>query len=649
MKTKLYSKLTLQFALFVLCLLANSVLSAQNATRSLPFGIGRNCGAGTATTATSDSVKVYNFNDVTNSFTSLYAGKPVLNTPGFSPYSGSIAFNPQDQKMYYIVTTTGSNSSIFVWTPNTTPSGLSRTYNYSTQFIVGLDFDPTTGTGYQLEFNGSTPPYVISIRKVNFATNYFGPSDTLILPPGKNIYKQSGDVVFTPLGQLYFAFDNKLFQVDYSNYGPGAKLNTTFIDTLALGNVLLGMTYAQGKFIASCQNSGNTTCSFKEIDISSGTAVINNITLPAGVTQYTGTDLASMITGIGVAKKVTSVTSLSATSYLVTYDVKLKSYGNNNLTNVQLTDSIAKVFGAAFVSASVSAFGTLPAGLTINPSYNGKTNCNVFVGGATSTLNATPADSAIVRLTVTLNNPNVNTIYYSTAVASAQSAFFSTTVSDSSNNNAFLTPDINFNSVPDEANEDIPTPLQLNNWTTLATRLVDFNASLSGTNAGIRFMLENGGEPLTIEIQRSLGANLFESIYSTSVAAGQRTVQSNWVDKDFDKTKTNFYRLKITKADGSFFYSDVAKVAYVPALGSVEIGPNPFTKSLTIQLQLNQNDQVQYTLVGINGKVISEGKKAGQKGDNRIVIDNLPDIPPGMYLLQLNVGNEHHIRKVVKQ
>ncbi len=626
----------------------SATLQAQNATASLPIGIGRNCSTGTATTHASDSVKVFTFNDATNSFTNTYGCKPNLQSPGFSPYSGSLAFNPQDQKLYYIETTNGVNSYIYRWTPNTSPSSnFAYSYSYTNRYIVGLDFDPVTGNGYQLEFNGSTAPYVISIRKVNFAAGTFGPSDTLNLPPGKNIYQQSGDVVFTPLGQLYFAFDNKLFQVDYSNYGPGVKLNTTYIDTLRLGNTLLGLTYAHGKFIASCQNSGNTSCAFKEIDISSGAAVISPITLPTGST-YTGTDLASMITGIGVAKRVAGVTNLSATSYLVQYDIKIKNFGTANLTNVQLTDSIKKVFGAVFVSANVAAVGTLPSGLTINPLYNGNTNCNIFTGGAGSTLAATPTDSATVRVSVTLNNPNLTTTYYSTTMGYAQNSIFATSVSDSSNQSTFLFPDTDFNSVPDDANEDIPTPLNFSIIATLPVSVVDFAAAPTGKTVTVNCSLFNNDGTMQIQVQKSKNGTEFEDMTASNAEAANSIKQYRWVDNNPLHDNINYYRLKFTKQDGTSFYSAIAKAAFAKTLVELQASPNPFMQAVNVDITLNTAEKINYSLINLNGKVVASGTKAGAIGANKIMVDNLTALSPGIYLLQLTIGDEVYNRKIMK-
>lgn len=648
MKTKFYPKPLFKLVCFaILCLFAEGA-AAQNATAALPMGIGRTCGKGTATFATTDSFKVLSYNDATNTLSNVYSCHPKLATPSFSPYSGSIAFNPQDQMLYYIETTNGTNSYIYRWQPNTCPTdSLIPAYAYTDKYIVGLDFNPVTGDGYQLEFNGATAPYVVSLRKVNFGTGTFGPSDTLVLSGGKKIYQQSGDIVFTPLGQLYFAFNNKLFQVDYSNYGPGAKLNATYIDTLKLGNTLLGLAYAQGKFIASLQNGNNSTCSFKEIDISTGTAVINSVTVPL---SFTGTDLASLLTGIGVAKNISAVAPWSSGRWIIQYDIKVKNYGNTNLTNVQLKDSLPAAFGSVFTSAYVEAVGTLPAGLTLNPFYDGNSDPYIFTGGAsgsvTSTLKATPPDSATVRVTAILTNPVISQTYKNTAIAYAKEQAFGKVVTDSSNYDPGLRPDPNNNSVPDDASEDLPTPLTINNYIFLSNNIVDFNAAFMRSAIGMHWKIQNAENGLKMNVQKSTDGVHFVTI-GRLISTGDNAKDYNWTDGN--PADINYYRIECLPSNGATFYSNIVTLAKKDqGRTEVQISPNPFRQAINFNILLKQKNRIVYKLIDFHSRVVATGEKIGQAGENRFTINNLERLPAGPYLLQAIAGDEMINKVIIK-
>src|SRR5450432_2862265 len=244
---------------------------AQPATVSNPMAIGQNCGGG------GNNFKTFTYDTTLRKLTQIGSNcNPSLQSPGFNPGGGSIAFSPKDQKLYYIETTTGNNSIVWSWTPGTCPvSNQAPIYTYSSTFIVGLEFNPITGDGYQLEFSTGSAPYTVYLRKVTS----FGPplvagaAQQIIFPSGKNIYQQNGDIVITPTGKMYFVLDNKMFSLDYSTYGT-STLNANYIDTLknGAGNSVIGLSFANGKFITSVTNSGST-CFYNQVDISSGAAV----------------------------------------------------------------------------------------------------------------------------------------------------------------------------------------------------------------------------------------------------------------------------------------------------------------------------------------------------------------------------------------
>lgn len=648
MKLKIYSKTFIKIAVVALMNFVFLNARSQNAVKSTPLGIGKACGTN------KDSFRLLTYDDPTNTLTVSYKCKPSLgggtpSGPGFSSSAGSIAFNPKDQKVYYIATTTGNESFVYSWVPNLCPATTQvYDYYYSTQFVVGLDFDPlsTTGDGYQLEFTGSAAPYNLFLRKVNFASNYFGPSVQITLPAGKKIYQQRGDIIFTPQGALYFAFDDKLFNVNFSNYGSGS-VTASYIDTLAFasGYHLTGISYANGKFIGSAQNSGSG-CTFKEIDISSGTASMTNVALSNG--SYTAIDMATLINGIGVAKKIYSVAPWGATKWIVQYDIKIKNFGNSILNNVQLVENLTAVFGAMVSNVSLAAVGTLPAGLTLNGSFDGTTNTNIFVGGSSSILNTSPADSATVRVTFVLNNPSTTTTYYSSSIGSATDKLFGTSISDSSNNDTGLRSDLNANGVPDDANEDIPTPLKIANWIFLANNILDFNGNYKDKKVNLHWTLTNTEEGLIAGVQRSSNGKDFQTLAVVPIKESSLQETYTWMDNS-PFANDNFYRIEFKRKNGSLFYSEVLPITIKSARTmDLLVSPNPFGDNVYFSVNLERPQKVQYRLLSMDSKLMASGTKTGEVGNNKFNIENLSALPRGTYLLQTIIGDETLHKVIIK-
>ena len=178
---------------------ATSVL-AQPATVSVPVGTGYTTCAGT----THRHMEL-NFNGTTNTLSNGVNCLPVLGAPGYSSTAASVAFNPADGMLYYTrFTGSPTNSYIWRWDPKTCgPTTSPAPYQtYLNQIVAGYAFDPS-GTAWQINFTGATAPYGLTLQKVDFSTGTVGAQQTIILPAGINIWSQTGDIVYSPSGQLF--------------------------------------------------------------------------------------------------------------------------------------------------------------------------------------------------------------------------------------------------------------------------------------------------------------------------------------------------------------------------------------------------------------------------------------------------------------
>ncbi len=159
MKNDLVTRSNLKhFAVVFLCaiLLHTNIAYAQPATVTIPVGIGSPCN-----NTSLDSLKYYNYNDVTNVLTHRSNCKPNLVAPGFSDNFATIQFNPFDGYLYFGQITVASGqytTHIYRWLPTTCPNGaaLAKYQTFDNQLVVGIEFDQATGLGYQINFVDTT-------------------------------------------------------------------------------------------------------------------------------------------------------------------------------------------------------------------------------------------------------------------------------------------------------------------------------------------------------------------------------------------------------------------------------------------------------------------------------------------------------------
>lgn len=638
----------------LLCLLIMSVLRSHpvqgQATVAMPLAMGADCGGG------GNNFKVLNYNTATRTLTSVSNCAPDLYDPAtgsvFSPSGGSISFNPVDQMVYYIETTDGNNSVIWRWTPGTCPTNqLAPIYSSSTDFIVGLEYNTEYANGYQVEFSGSSP-YTVSLRRVTgFNSAGLGPLVPITFPPGITINSSSSDYVITPTGKMYLIMDDQAFSLDYSTYDAG------YLNAVSMGsfnyqpNYIIGLAYANGKLIGSSSRSGRN-CSYKEIDFAAGTPgnpIVNTVTGPQGSAAgktFTAWDMATMITGVGAAKKVSSVTTVGNGQYKVQYDVKVRNYGNVNLVNVQVADDLKKVFGASvLVSASAAGVGTLPSGITVNPAYNGSTDINLLAAGCT--MKASPPDSATIRITAIIQNPILNFTYLNSAIASANGALFNKFVTDSSMNSSALEPDPNGNAVPDDPGEGVPTPLRLADWVTLANAISDFNGASNTLGNYLHWTLQNQQAGSTIQVLRSSNGRDFTPQTSVIQQPGSNADYS-WQDSHLTAS-VNYYRILLITPSGEKIYSETVALRNTGAgSDALLVSPNPFRQSVNLTLQLPAAGKVEYRLIDLTSRVLQTGQFSGQPGFNSFTISQLGQVPAGTYILQILSGNDRYVKKLIK-
>lgn len=461
---------------FLLSIASIQFALAQSATKSYPFAVGRvSCGSGT------QQIHFYNYNGATNTIQNAHTGvagnlvnncvpqlrigSPANGTQRFTSNLSSVSFNPKDHRIYFLWTRLTAPVTTYAWSwpvgtcPGTAANKLDTVRSFPAD-ILGVAFD-NNGNGYLLEFTGEPNgvPHKAMIRSIDFTTGVLGGADTLNLTGGAKIYQTgSGDVAMSPSGQMFFVVDNKLFTPNYAAYtGTGSFLTGTYIDTVRTSNNFVGLTYAEGETIAAYSGGG---CPFEEINpLTAANAPITKNNAPTNV--YQTVDFATVVSGVGAAKSLVSVTPTGTPNqYDVVYDIVIKNYGNMDVTGIQVKDTLSNINGALNVSNVSVTIPVNPNGYTVNPLYTGigplATNYNLLSGSPTLPNYPVANSSFTIRISCRLSNILSGIVYNNSAAVTATD-FNNNSLKDISTNGN--DPDLNANDKPDDTGENQPTPL----------------------------------------------------------------------------------------------------------------------------------------------------------------------------------------------
>ena len=158
---------------------------------------------------------------------------------------------------------------------------------------------------------------------------------------------------------------------------------------------------------------------------------------------------------LGVSLNVASTEKQPDGSYNVTYQIFAKNFGTTNLTNVSLTDTLAKAFPAP-VSFSLVGKPTLSAGssLVLSDDFKGTNDSPYLLFSGISSLSAGQQD--VITFTVNVQLGSNNGPFYSTIYGVARPESTTMTVRDQSNPGSTIFPAID---QPTGVRFDLPAAL----------------------------------------------------------------------------------------------------------------------------------------------------------------------------------------------
>ncbi len=165
---------------------------------------------------------------------------------------------------------------------------------------------------------------------------------------------------------------------------------------------------------------------------------------------------------IGVAKSAGTPVDNGNGTFTVPYTVRVRNYGTDELTNLQLTEDLRTTFANAANFSIVPNSVTATTGATANNSFNGSSNINLLSGS--DRLAAGGEATVTFRVIITPGTGTNGSGPFNNNVTATATAPGGITVQDISNNDASTNPpnpDPNGDGNPSGTGEDQPTPVTL--------------------------------------------------------------------------------------------------------------------------------------------------------------------------------------------
>ena len=111
----------------------------------------------------------------------------------------------------------------------------------------------------------------------------------------------------------------------------------------------------------------------------------------------------------------------------------------------------------------------------------------------------------------------------------------------------------------------------------------------------------------------------------------------------------HYYRIRRTDKDGKYEFSDIKSVKITTTGANVQVRPNPIVGSmLALAVSVQQSSKTNIQVMDVAGKVIAHQAISLAAGNNLVNI-NISSVPPGIYLVQVQLSDEVVTKKFVKE
>lgn len=178
-------------------------------------------------------------------------------------------------------------------------------------------------------------------------------------------------------------------------------------------------------------------------------------------------------------------------------------------------------------------------------------------------------------------------------------------------------------------------------------KLLALQAVKKDRNVLVQWVVADEQNLAEYQVERALNGSNF-----TKVGTVKAAKQSTYTFTDLEAlanpaVKQLAYRLKMKDNDGSFRYSGIVAVSN-NGNNNIQVGPNPFSSTLNVKLNLDKAALVKIDMVNAAGQTISSRSFNLQQGGHSLLLQQPDALPQGVYWLRVILPDTVQTFKVAK-
>ena len=194
--------------------------------------------------------------------------------------------------------------------------------------------------------------------------------------------------------------------------------------------------------------------------------------------------------------------------------------------------------------------------------------------------------------------------------------------------------------------------MQLCQSTVLPVTLLDFSATyVSSNNVKVAWTTTNEINAAYYEVERSSDGTNFIGVAQVDASSSLDLTHFYSINDQLYNINGNivYYRLRVVDNDGKYTYSQIIPVKLGQPETSFSVYPNPVDNYAILNLYADKPDNGMLRLIDNSGRQILTKSFTITNGNNSIMVDQLGNLPRGVYIIQVMVNNNLYNQKIIKK
>jgi len=176
--------------------------------------------------------------------------------------------------------------------------------------------------------------------------------------------------------------------------------------------------------------------------------------------------------------------------------------------------------------------------------------------------------------------------------------------------------------------------------TTLPVTGLEASVLRSGENVSVQWQTLTENNTRNFIVEKSYDAASWTNIDSIA-AAGYSANKRTYVTTDTKPGSITYYRIRQVDNNGHYTYSNTVRMTMTSNSIDATTFPNPFVSQVQVDLNSTTAQKTTITFSDMSGRKLVQKTWAVTKGKNSIVLQDVLQLPVGMYIL--NIVNEEGV------